>query len=169
MSDDATSDDSQDEGQADKAEKFTKRQLKEPMESLSSALGQLCVNLNNPKKNSLFLDKIMTKYNGIARMTSHGGQLQLIHQDGDDNDASSNDDDESHNADDGSSQGSLSTSDSRKMTAVMVVMQNPRKVAMEPKRVTEHRKQHWMTRSRVTRTLLNISIHWKETGLFVVG
>ena len=114
MPDDANSDESQEESGADKAEKFTKRQFKEPMESLSSALRELCVNLNNPSKNSLLLDKVMIKYNGIARMTSHGGQLQLIHHDGDDNDASSNDDDESDNADDKSSQGSLSSSDSSK-------------------------------------------------------
>ena len=45
MPDDATSNDSQDEVQANKAgkEKFTKKQFKEPMERLSSAIGELCV------------------------------------------------------------------------------------------------------------------------------
>ena len=55
------------------------------MECLSSAIGQLHVDLNNTKMNSHLLDNIMIEYNGIARMTSQGRQLQLIHQDGDEN------------------------------------------------------------------------------------
>ena len=139
--------------------KFTKRQFKELMECLSSAIGQLRVNLNNTKKNSLLLDKIMNEYNGIARMTSHGGQLQLIHHDGDDNDASSNDDDESDNADDNSSQGSLSSSDSSEHDSGNSSDTEFLKGSNGTAESDRVQKKHWATRSMVTMTLVNMSNH----------
>ena len=70
---------------------FTKTQFREPMRILSTALHELRAKLSKRDDISPLLDKVLTGYNVIAEMTTHGTLFDILDQDTDDNDRSNND------------------------------------------------------------------------------
>ena len=79
------------------------------MTRLSTALRKLRAKLSNRDDISLLLEKVLSGYNDIAEMTTHGGRFDILDQDTDDNDRSNNDGRRSDDTSDNSSRSSDSS------------------------------------------------------------
>ena len=79
------------------------------MRILSTALRKLHAKLSKRDDISLLLDKVLTGYNDIAEMTTHGGLFEILDQDTDDNNISNNDGRRSDDTCDNSSRSSDSS------------------------------------------------------------